>query len=301
MAINSLIATMRLQRLSTTLLGRERLFLIGPRRFGKTSILASACERARASGAKIIRVNAEEFASLEALATEIVRQTAKLYTTPKKAIALALQQLFKGLRPQINYDPLTDGWSASLSLAPDQHTTSYLTEALHGLNRLGEESGDPIGLVIDEFQQVVAEGGLAAERQLRAVIQTHRHVGYVFAGSDTRMLMAMTSDHGRPFYRLGSSRYVGPVPREDFRQNMNAAFAKGGMSIDVAAVELILNLSEDVPYNVQRLANEVWRSGLLQQTKQITHSDISRALEAIHAVGQSAIRHNCSAPQPGPA
>ncbi len=268
----------------TTILGRERLFLIGPRRFGKTSILASATEQARAAGARVIRLNAEEYVSSEALALEILKQTARLFSSPVKTVATTLQQLFRGLRPQINYDPITDGWSASISVAPDQQATAYLTEALHGLNRLGEEADAPVALIIDEFQQVVAEGGLAAERQLRAVVQTHRYVAYVFAGSDTRMLMAMTSDHGRPFYRLGSNRYVGPVPREDFRQNMLVAFSAANMTIEASAVELILDLSEDVPYNIQRLANEVWRSGRLAGKQEITEAEVRSALDAIHAV-----------------
>jgi hypothetical protein len=68
-------------------------------------------------------------------------------------------------------------------------------------------------VVIDEFQQLVNEGGITAERQLRSVIQTHRHVSYVFAGSKTRLLIDMTSDHARPFYKLGQMESAGRVAK----------------------------------------------------------------------------------------
>ncbi|MEJ7713564.1 MAG: hypothetical protein WKF84_27890 [Pyrinomonadaceae bacterium] len=61
-------------------------------------------------------------------------------------------------------------------------------------------------------------GGQAAEGQLRAAVQRHKKVGYVFAGSKTRMLTDMTSDPARPFYRLGSRRFIGAVPRARFHR-----------------------------------------------------------------------------------
>lgn len=41
-----------------------RFFLIGPRRFGKTSILRAAAERAEAQGCVVMRFNAEAYPSL---------------------------------------------------------------------------------------------------------------------------------------------------------------------------------------------------------------------------------------------
>ncbi|MGH9900072.1 MAG: hypothetical protein ACRD4L_14605, partial [Pyrinomonadaceae bacterium] len=44
-----------------TLTKGEKLFLIGPRRYGKTSILKSACDRAASKGAVVLRYNAEGY------------------------------------------------------------------------------------------------------------------------------------------------------------------------------------------------------------------------------------------------
>ena len=56
----------------STVMDAGKLFLIGPRRYGKTSILHVASERATRSGALVFRYNAEAFPTLEQLAARIV-------------------------------------------------------------------------------------------------------------------------------------------------------------------------------------------------------------------------------------
>jgi hypothetical protein len=113
--------------------------------------------------------------------------------------------------------------------------------------------------VIDEFQRVIELGGQRTEAQLRSAIQQHTRVGYVFAGSSTRLLTAMTMNHDRPFYRLGKVMTVGPVPRQDFAKFITKKLNRSGFRIaDPSVVDSLLALAEDVPYNVQYLANSCW-------------------------------------------
>ncbi|MFT7553494.1 MAG: hypothetical protein ACI9BV_003829 [Rhodothermales bacterium] len=93
---------------------------------------------------------------------------------------------------------------------------------------------------------------------MRAAIQQHEHVAYVFAGSKTKMLAEMTGDVARPFYRLGARLFIGPVPRRDFVPFIRARFEDAGFILGDEAITAILDLSADVPYNVQRLAYSCW-------------------------------------------
>jgi hypothetical protein len=68
----------------------------------------------------------------------------------------------------------------------------------------------------------------------------------------------MTGEPSRPFYRLGARLFVGPVPRDDFRPFLRDGFDGAGFAIEEEAVEKILDLAADVPYNVQRLAHACW-------------------------------------------
>ena len=249
-------------RVDRALRQRERLFVIGPRRFGKTSILRAASERAEAAGAVVLRYNAEAFPSLTALAERLVADAAGRLTGPVKKAGQRIQGAFGALRPQLSYNPHTDAFSASLTVQPDRPEPALIADALSGLDALAATAGRPVAVVLDEFQRVVEDGGVAAEGQIRAAVQAHDHLGYVFAGSKTRMLAEMTGDESRPFYRLGARLFVGPVPREDFRPALAAGFRDAGLEVSDEAVEAVLDLAEDVPYNVQRLAHEAWAEAL---------------------------------------
>ena len=254
--------TDEVDRVVRALRERERLFLIGPRRFGKTSILRAATERAEAEGAVVLRYNAEAYPSLTALAERIVADAAKRLTGPVKKAGKRVQEAFGALRPQLTYNPLADTFSASLTASASPSDPALIADALSGLDALAATAGKSVAVVIDEFQRVVEDGGVEAEGQVRAAVQAHDHLGYVFAGSKTRMLAEMTGDESRPFYRLGARLFVGPVPRDDFRPAIASGFRDVGLAISDEAVEAVLDLAEDVPYNVQRLAHEAWAEAL---------------------------------------
>ena len=242
----------------------SKLFLIGPRRFGKSSILRAASERLAAKGAIVIRVDADPISSLNDLVEKIVTLSASHLKGKVHQVVDNLGDFFSKLRPEAKFDINEREWNVTLGVRTDDEGTQgiqNLVEALNGLEKLAmaQPTSKPVGLVIDEFQRVVELGGQRAEAQLRSAIQQHSRVGYVFAGSDTRLLTAMTMNHDRPFYRLGTVMTVGAVPRQDFAGFITKNLRKSGFRVaDPAIVATLLALAEDVPYNVQSLANSCW-------------------------------------------
>lgn len=264
------------------LAGAGRLFLIGPRRFGKTSILRAAAERAASQGVVVLRHDAEAYPSLQLLAQAVVAEAAKELTGTVERAGVQIREFFGSLRPQVSYNPLDQSYSVGLTVAPQfaGAETALLVTVLDGLNRMAADSGRAVAVVIDEFQQVVVQEGIAAERQLRAAVQRHAHVGYVFAGSKTKMLAEMTGDPSRPFYRLGARHFVGPIPRGDFAPFLRSGFEDAGFGVTEEAVEAVLDLAEDVPYNVQRLAHECWNE-LRDVGGELTAERVRRVLERL--------------------
>lgn len=242
----------------------SKLFLIGPRRFGKSSILRAASERLAAKGAIVIRVDADPISSLNDLVEKIVTLSASHLKGKVHQVVDNLGDFFSKLRPEAKFDINEREWNVTLGVRTDDEGTQgiqNLVEALNGLEKLAmaQPTSKPVGLVIDEFQRVVELGGQRAEAQLRSAIQQHSRVGYVFAGSNTRLLTAMTMNHDRPFYRLGTVMTVGAVPRQDFAGFITKNLRKSGFRVaDPAIVATLLAMAEDVPYNVQSLANSCW-------------------------------------------
>jgi uncharacterized protein len=149
---------------------------------------------------------------------------------------------------------------------------------------MAAEREAPTAVILDEFQHLVAEGGEAAERQLRAAVQRHRHVGYVFSGSQTRLLADMTGDPARAFWKLGERYFLGPIPRGPFRTAMERGFVAAGFVVGPDALDHILDRAEDVPYNVQRLASACWEAVRVSPEPSLTVELVDRTL--VHIVQQ---------------
>lgn len=237
-----------------------KLFLVGPRRYGKTSILRAAEDAVLARKGVVLRYDAEAFTSLELMAGRILADTASRLTSSVHRAGLAITEFFKSVRPTATYDAVEQKWSVSLAGTPGrQEGAPLLADVLDGVERAASKTRKPVALVIDEFQKIVADGPPAeAEAQIRAAIQRHSKVGYVFAGSDTRLIADMTANPKRPFYKLGDVRFVGPLPRSDFAEFLGEGFTAGGIRLTPGSVDAVLDLAEDVPYNVQLLAHEAW-------------------------------------------
>lgn len=236
----------------------QKLWLIGPRRYGKTSILVTAQQQLRAADAIVLRFNLEEFAAPDALARAIVVGAARASSGSASQVAKAIAQVFARLKPSLSVDPLGGTFSASLELsAAEKNDPALLGEALRGLEALAANSPASWGVAFDEFQKIL-DWDAHLEAQLRAVVQEHRHVGYVFAGSKTRILSDMVNDAARPFYRLGDWLWLGELPRAEFEQFLRAGFELLDIVIEAQALALILDLAQQVPYNVQQLARACW-------------------------------------------
>lgn len=262
--------------------GGGKLFLVGPRRYGKTSILRTAEDRMQAKKGIVLRYDAEAFTTLELLSARILSDTAQRLTTTIEKAAAAMREFFKSVRPTATYNATENKWSVSLAGSPGRPGGApLLADVLDGVERAAQKSKRPVAVVIDEFQKVVLQGGEDAEGQIRAAIQRHRKVGYVFAGSDTRLISDMTANPRRPFYKLGEIRVVGALPRAEFAEFLAEGFRAGGIRVGDGAVDAILDLSEEVPYNVQLLAHECWEQARSGTRRMLTAEEVREARDVV--------------------
>ncbi len=278
-----------LRRLSDAVRSGERLFLIGPRRYGKTSLLNYMQSQLEREGVIVLKYDVEKFETTRLLAQALLSGAIRTLTGPvDKISALAGRQIkrfFGSLKPELSYDVAEETWSVSVlgDRRAEVASLPLLADVLDGIEAMAASRKQTVAVVLDEFQQLVAQGGVTAERQIRASVQTHQHVSYVFAGSKTRLLTDMTTQHARPFYRMGSSLFLGPIPRAAFAPFLTQGFEARGFKVAAGAIERILDLAEDVPYSVQRLAHRCWDllAGAPTSARTLTPLFVERALERI--------------------
>ncbi len=268
-----------------------RLFLTGPRGFGKTSILRAAQAYMSRKGAMVLYVNAETSPDVGKLIGEIVAGAAAQLDDDAEVGIVRVRGFFAHLRPTLSLS--ADGQEISVSIGIDLSGGKYrqmqvlagTLDSLDGLARTLRESR-PVALIIDEFSALMARFGVTGEAQIRSVVQCHQNVGYIFAGSNIGLMMHMTMDHRRPFYHGGDSLYLRRVPSADFAAWLHKQFRESGFEVSGNEPVLrILSLAEDVPYYVQMLAHNCWdelhRGSRSKLTVALVESVLERTIESL--------------------
>jgi hypothetical protein len=85
-------------------------------------------------------------------------------------------------------------------------------------------------------------------------------------------MISLAKDRKRAFYKLGRIMELGPIERKIYADFLLGWFQKGSFAVDRQAVERILELGGDVPYNVQRLCHALW--DLSEEAQDVTAEEI---------------------------
>ncbi|MEP7271242.1 MAG: hypothetical protein ABI882_07035, partial [Acidobacteriota bacterium] len=165
-----------------------KLFVIGPRRFGKTSILRAAAGDLRSHGVKTLMLDVQGYTSIEELVRGIVAGAATMQSNLTAGIAV-VKKFFGVFNPSVTVGA-DGGLTASLGLkTPDSKELQapLLIDALNQLEKFAAESAQKtsdgnsepegrVGLILDEFQHLLKLGGEGLEGQLRAAVQNHKYL-----------------------------------------------------------------------------------------------------------------------------
>ncbi|MFO7589225.1 MAG: AAA family ATPase, partial [Gemmatimonadota bacterium] len=234
-----------------------KLLVYGPRRMGKTSILSAALARHEAEGGSGLLADFSTASSPADMTNRLLEGASRALGRRWRDYVDALLRR-TGIRLSVGADPVTGLPTASLELAarrePEEAQRDTLAAALDALESLAADRGEPLGVMLDEFQEIHRHGGEEAEWHLRGVIQHHRHLSYVLAGSKTHLIERMLGE-GRAFYKLLDLLHVGPIEPGllaewiDARLEAAGAARAGGAAaagVGRAAIELAGPRTRDV-------------------------------------------------------
>jgi hypothetical protein len=135
---------------------------------------------------------------------------------------------------------------------------SRLAEEVFALpGRIAEARNRSLVVALDEFQAIGAFNGGSVEHALRAAVQHQRRVGYVFAGSEPTLMERMLG-RNRPFYKAGPVMRLQRIPPDRFAAFIEDRFRATRIRPAPGLGAAIVDLAGNLPYDVQRLAHEVW-------------------------------------------
>ena len=168
-----------LDRLVTDLAEGQKVFLISPRRYGKSSLVRQALAQLARKRILTLELTVSSFSSYVAFLEGYARALLALETKAEKARGW-LRELFPGSRPDVRLEAGPSGAALAVSF-PAVRTprdASRLAEevfALPGL--LAQRLRRQIVIALDEFQAVTAFDNGQVEHALRAAVQQQRQVG----------------------------------------------------------------------------------------------------------------------------
>lgn len=245
-----------LKELAAKLKEPVRIFLLAPRRYGKTSLIENVLNTLQKADVLIAYVDLYWAASvqdfLELYASKVIRGSKSI----SRQAASFVKNFFPRLRPKLSFDQ-TGNPELSLDIARDGSPES-VEEILNLPQRIAESEGKRFAVVFDEFQEIMRLNGGILEKQIRAAIQHHTHVSYLFAGSKTHMLIDMVSDETRPFYQMGTLMALDKIPEKEFSSFVRNKFTESGKKISPSALKRILSECENIPHYVQLLSFNLW-------------------------------------------
>lgn len=270
-------------RLVTNFKALINTILISPRRWGKSSLVHKAADIAvkedsslRICMVDLFNVRTEE-QFYTTLAQSIIASTA---TKWEEALANATRFLSRFV-PKVTLagDPMSE---ITVDLNMEELRRSP-EEILDLAEKIACEKKIRIMVCIDEFQNIANfDDSLAFQRKLRAHWQQHQNVSYCLYGSKRHMMLEVFTDYSMPFYKFGDILFLEKIKTPEWVDFISKRFKETGKSIDEDSCKAIVFLTDNHPYYVQQLSQQVWLRTESKATLEIVreaHSDIVAQLD----------------------
>lgn len=272
-----------LDRLTADLAAAQKVFLISPRRYGKSSLVRQALAALERHGALTVEVTVSSYSSYLAFLEGYARALAAVETRWQRARAW-LGGAITSTRPEFRYEAGAGGGRLAVAF-PHVRTGRDVTRLANEIfalpGRLAADRRRTVVVALDEFQAIAGFDGGSVEHALRAAAQQQRRVGYVFAGSEPSLMERMIGPK-RPFYKAGPVLRLQKIPAGEFAAFVEERFAAGGIRAEAGLGAAVIELAGNLPYDVQRLAHETWddvrAAGGRRATLESLHATLARLL-----------------------
>jgi hypothetical protein len=272
-----------LDRLGRDLYAGQKVFLISPRRYGKSSLVRQALRSAARSGAVTVEVQVSSYSSYVSFLEGYARALAAAETRLDRARSW-LKEMLSGVRPEVRLEPDEAGRTQVAVSFPAVRTdrdVSHLAQQVFALpGRIAEARRKRMAIALDEFQGIAAFNGGSVEHALRAAVQQQRQVGYVFSGSEPALMERMLG-RSRPFYKAGPVMRLQKIPGDRFAAFIESKFKATGFKPVSGLGAAVVDLAGNLPYDVQRLAHEVWDDVKAGGGRSVTLEDLHDTLKRL--------------------
>lgn len=250
----------------------QKVFLLSPRRFGKSSLVAVAMLKLKKRHIHTVNLTVSSYSSyaqfLERFAEKVLRAAG-----PWERVKDWISRFGRQVKPDINYNISTGEVNVSIGKGTSFDPTPIAPDVFALPGELTKNAGFRMAICLDEFQQISEFDGGSVENAIRNQVQQQREVGYVFAGSQPSLMREMLSSK-RPFHKAGPQMFLDKIPADAWKEFITSQFRRRGRSIDEGAVSALLLTADLIPYDVQRIAHELWDYAEILDKRSLSTPDV---------------------------
>ena len=284
-------------RLASDLADGQKVFLISPRRYGKSSLVRDVMRGL--ARRKILTVEVTVASSSSYIGfLESYAQALLAADTPVSRLRRWAADLLGAVRPELRFDADPGGrtkFAVAFPAVRSARDAARVAAEVFALPaRIAAARKQRMAIALDEFQSITAFDGGNVEHALRAAVQEQRQVGYVFSGSEPSLMERMLGPR-RPFYKAGPVVRLQKIDPNEFAGFIDTRFAGSGIAPEAGLGEAIIDLAANVPYDVQRLAHETWddvkAAGRKTAGLDDLHATLTRLLGEQHTMFEEAWQH----------
>jgi len=268
-----------LQNLVRDLADGQKVFLLSPRRFGKSSLVSLALLKLQKRHIRTANITVSSYANyaqfLEKFAERVLRSAG-----PWDRVKGWIGRFIQRVQPTITMNPATGETSISLSRAADSDASPLAAEVFAMPGELARNGGFRMAICLDEFQQIDLFGGPAVENVLRNEVQRQREIGYVFSGSQPSLMEEMLSS-GRPFHKAGPAVFLEKIPVAAWKDFIRAQFKSRRRKVTEQALDRLMKAADLIPYDVQRTAHELWDYAELEDRAELDIREVDLVIDEL--------------------
>jgi hypothetical protein len=230
--------------------GGHSFRLVGPRRYGKTTVLRRVLEAAEREKMAAVLVDMQDVLSI----SEIVVRIERGYQRLKGPMRRHVENFFRSWNIGLSLGG--GGFTATLQRNPNVDAEAVLLRLLELPMALFERDGTSSLVVFDEIQDVLAVAG--ADGKIRSVIQHQAEAAtYAFAGSAPGVMQQLFADPKRPLLDQAVPRNLAPLPLDAVGSYVAGRFARAGRDVGTALAPL-LEFTRGHPQRSMMLAHYLW-------------------------------------------
>ena len=271
--------TDELSNLVRDLADGQKVFLLSPRRFGKSSLVALALLKLKKRHIHTVNLTVSSYSSyaqfLEKFAEKVLRAAG-----PWERVKDWVTRFGREVKPDVSINMATGEISLSLGKGAGFDPAPIAPDVFALPGELTKNAGFRMAICLDEFQQISQFNGGSVENAIRNQVQKQREVGYVFAGSQPSLMEEMLSAK-RPFHKAGPQMFLDKIPANDWKDFITRHFRTRSRTLDEQGLETLLASADLIPYDVQRIAHELWDYAELKDKRQLDVSDVKSVIESL--------------------